>query len=57
MNGKVVRMLRKMRRSSKADKRIWNELTPEQRGAIRWAHKNNDKLMHIDFLPTAKDRI
>ena len=46
-----------MGRSSKKDKKIWHELTPEQRGAIRWAHKNDERMVYADLLPTAKDRL
>lgn len=56
MRGKVAKMLRKMRRSSKEDKRIWHTLTPAERGAVSWAHRTNERLMHIDYLPDMRQR-
>ncbi len=50
MNGKAATMLRCMRRKSKSDKREFNSLTHIQKGKVRRLHRNNVKLMYIDFL-------
>lgn len=61
MNGKVSKMLRAFRRRSDADKRIWQSLNHLERGAVRWAHGNDTKLVNTDYLPltpvTDADRI
>jgi hypothetical protein len=44
MNGKVAKMLRKTGRESKAAKRWWNSLEPNERGDLRTAYNvMNDK--------------
>lgn len=50
MNAKVSKMLRKMRRDSKAHKKIWNELDHKTRGKVRRLHNSDTKLMHTDML-------
>lgn len=52
MNGKVAKMLRKMRREDHKSKKHFKSLTHVQRGMVRTAHENNVKLIYIDFLET-----
>ncbi|MHA2403865.1 MAG: hypothetical protein ACXADH_12795 [Candidatus Kariarchaeaceae archaeon] len=41
MNGKVSKLLRKMRGNDKRSKRLWRLLTPNQRGKVRAAYTTN----------------
>lgn len=50
MNGKQSKMLRKMNRDTKRDKRIFQSLTPSQKGQLTTKFRENMKLVHVDFL-------
>ena len=45
MNGSSSKLLRKISDGTKADKRNWNSLTDKQKYEIRFAVKNNPKLI------------
>lgn len=50
MNGKAKKMLKKMNRSDKKSKRVFNSLTHIQKGKLRKKFNDNVKLIDIDFL-------
>ena len=45
MNGRSAKLLRKISDGTKRDKRNWNSLTDKQKHEIRFAVKNNPKLI------------
>lgn len=50
MNGKVAKMLRKMRRDDNKSKKFFHTLTSKQRAELRSKHDNNPKMVYTDFL-------
>jgi hypothetical protein len=51
MNGKVAKMLRKIRRVDHKSKRHFKSLTHAQRGKVRTAHEKDNRT-RIDYLET-----
>lgn len=50
MNGKMAKMMKKFRRSDHKSKRLLMSLPRNVRGKIRTMHRENGKLIDIDFL-------
>lgn len=50
MNGKVTKMLDRMRRGDHKSKRAFMSLSHTERGEVRQAYRDNVKLAYIDEL-------